>query len=160
MDQKVKEFIEAARTEERKDFERQRDALLMSLGFVKAEKERRYANRRSTYFPYYDEDKKQYFGEFTVPVDVTDEEYEEIKRITGKNTHPINTKNNSAENFLRVMNIISLIIGFIMALILLILSANYGPSFILISGIVILTSLTSWAIIKVLLNISNNLQHS
>ena len=39
MDPKVKEFIEAARAKERIEFERQRNAHLISLGFVKTEKD-------------------------------------------------------------------------------------------------------------------------
>ena len=157
MDPKVKEFIEAARAKERIEFERQRNAHLISLGFVKTEKEKRYSNRRSTYFPHYDEETKQYFGEFTVPVDITDEEYEEIKRITKKDVPQKYLANKSAENLLGVLNTILLIVSLISSIVLLTLSLEYGLSGILIAGTVILTSFISWAAIRVLLNISHNL---
>ena len=168
MDLKVKEFIDAAKSKEREEFERQRDALLISLGLVKSEKERKFSKRRSAYFPQYDEETKQYFGEFIVAADVTDEEYQEIRRIAQKREQKSTDADmeNGAESFLAVLNGIFLGIGIIAAIILLFVAIDCfnsyttedeGPIYLISSFVMLLVSFVSWAVTRVLLNISNNL---
>ena len=154
MDPKVKKFIEAARAKERKAFEEERDAHLISLGLIK-EIARKYSDGFGGGFDHYDEDLKKYYKEFPVPEEVTDEEYEEIKRITGIEPKKIN---NGAEKFLDGVNAALLVIGFIATIILAFAAFNNPEEGYLIAAIVVLsTSVVSSAIIGVLINISNNL---
>ena len=70
MDPKVKEFLAATKVKEKKV----RDEHLISLGLAKRE----YSDKYDDNHPQYDYAKKQYFCES--PIDITDEEYEEIKK--------------------------------------------------------------------------------
>ena len=153
---KVKEFIEAAKSKERAEFEKKRDEHLISLGLIK-KREKKYSDTFGGGYNLYDEGQNKYYGLFTKPVEVTDEEYEEIKKIA---TKPEEVEN-GAENFLRVINGISLVIGIIFAIILIIASVNSyedeSTSFLIAGIAVLLISFVSCAIIRVLLNISNNL---
>ena len=156
MDPKVKEFIETAKSKERAEFEKKRDEHLISLGLIK-EQIREYSDSYGDGYYQYDEEKNKYYKDSLVLVNVTDEEYEEIKKIA---TKPEEVEN-GAENFLRVINGISLVIGIIFAVILIIASVNsYGDestTFLIAGIVVLLISFVSCAIIRVLLNISDNL---
>lgn len=154
MNPKVKEFIEAARAKERTKFEEERDAHLISLGLIK-ETVRKYSDEFGGGFDHYDKDLKKYYNEFPVPEKVTDEEYEEIKRITGIETKEIN---NGAEKLLDGINTALLIIG-IFATIILAFAAFTNPEegYFIAAIVVLSTTVVSWAMVRVLLNISNNL---
>lgn len=93
------------------------------------------------------------------PLDVTDEEYEEIRRLSEKKEEPL-VLNNGAESFLNVMLIISLIIGIIgtLALFVIGMTQYIGGGVYIISAIALLiASLVNFSVGKVALNISNNL---
>lgn len=146
MDPKVKEFIDAAKSKERAKFEKERDAHLIRLGLVKKET------------------RKTYDGVSYIPLDVTDEEYAEIKKITEEKPNEDIKIENGAENFLAVFNGIFLGIGILASVILLIAAIDglsYGDDegvvYLLSSIGVLLVSIISWNITRVLLNISNNL---
>lgn len=161
MDPKVKEFIDSAKSKERSEFEKKRNAHLISLGLVK-EQVRKYSDAyNASRFPNYDRELKKYYGDYSVPVDVTDEEYEEIKRITSPKDSNNSKIENGAENFLGVINIILLIVGIITAFVLFIISStcygNEATYFVIAAIVVLFMSFVSWAILRVMLNISNNL---
>ena len=141
MDPKVKEFIDAAKSKERAKFEKERDAHLIRLGLVKKET------------------RKTYDGVSYIPLDVTDEEYAEINKITEEKPNEDIKIENGAENFLAVFNGIFLGIGILASVILVCISFDsYDGGIYFLSGLgVLLVSFVSWGITKVLLNISNNL---
>lgn len=158
MDPKVKEFIDSAKSKKREEFEKERDAHLISLGLIK-EIVRKYSDAYGGGYYAYDEVQKKYYGEFNVPVNVTDEEYAEIKKITEEKSNKDIKIENGAENFLGVLNTIFFVIGIIAAIILVCISFDsYDGGIYFLSGLgVLLVSFVSWGITKVLLNISNNL---
>ena len=160
MDTKVKEFLEEARAKERKAFERKRDEHLISLGLIK-ETKKEYSDYYSYTYSNYDDETKKYYQLINVPVEVSDDEYEEIKKFSAPTT-PVEEIDNGAEKFLGVMNGISFAVCLITAVILLFVGmGSYRDSgyYYLASVVILLTSLVSWAIVKVLLNISNNLHN-
>ena len=84
MDAKVKEFLEKAQANEREKFEKERDALLISLGLIEGDavSGREYGPRYGHPYVHYDAEKKAYYREIKgTPISVTDEEYEMIKKI-------------------------------------------------------------------------------
>lgn len=162
MDPKVKEFIEAAKVKERTRFEKERDAHLISLGLIKERlKEYSEAYNPSKY-PSYDSSMGKYYRETIIPIDVTDEEYEEIRKITKivpSKESDIEIKKGVAESFLGTINGISLAIGIIATLVLIIVSIVEGEGWLfLIALVVFFLSVTSWSIPKIILNISNNIR--
>lgn len=162
MDAKVKEFLDAAKAKEREAFEKKRDEHLISLGLIDEESEvvREYSSYYSTRFEKWDVDKKMYYYDRKQPVKVTDEEYEEILKYSTKNEIEEIEIENGAEKFLSVMNGINLAIGIIAAVVLIFVALDAyrnGGYYFLASVVILLTSLISWAIVKVVLNISNNL---
>lgn len=158
MDTKVKEFLDAAKAKEREAFEKKRDEHLISLGLI-SEVVREYSSHYSTRFEEWDVDKQMYYYDRKQPVKVTDEEYEEILKYSTKNEIEEIEIENGAENFLSVMNGINLAIGIMAAVVLIFVALAYrnGGYYFLASVVILLTSLISWAIVKVVLNISNNL---
>lgn len=160
MDAKVKEFLETAKAKEREAFEKKRDEHLISLGLVnEGESVREYADNYNYIFNKWDGETKKFYREKLVAISVTDEEYEEIKKYSA--TYVVEEElENGAEKFLAVLNGISLAIGIIAAIVLIFVpldSYRNRGYFFLASGVILLISLVSWAIIKVALNISNNL---
>lgn len=161
MDAKVKEFLETAKAKEREAFEKKRDEHLISLGLVnEGESVREYADNYNYVFNKWDEETKKYYREKLVAISVTDEEYEEIKKYSATDVVEEEELENGAEKFLAVINGISLAIGIIAAIVLIFValdSYRNGGYFFLASVVILLMSLVSWAIVKVVLNISNNL---
>lgn len=161
MDEKVKEFLETAKAKEREAFEKKRDEHLISLGLVnEGESVREYADNYSYIFNKWDEETKKYYREKLVAISVTDEEYEEIKKYSATDVVEEEELENGAEKFLAIINGISLAIGIIAAIVLIFVALNSyrnGGYFFLASVVILLMSLVSWAIVKVVLNISNNL---
>lgn len=157
MDAKVKAFLDQARAEERKAFEAQRDAHLMSLGLYTEEKSFRGNRLRR-------------------PIEVSDKEYEEILKVAPLEeeevVEEVNLKN-GAEKFLGIINKISLVIGILSVVVIMVTAISYwnelsqliGKDFA--NGILwflifvclesLLISFVAWASLKVTLNISNNL---
>ena len=113
MDPKLQEFLDTAKAKERKAFEADRDKLLISLGLTSNETIREYSDVRSYEFDRWDQEKQMYYREVQVPIKVTDEEYEEIKKYAPKAAVEAIELDNKAENFLAALNTISLVIGMI-----------------------------------------------
>jgi hypothetical protein len=80
MNQKVEEFLTKAKAEETKQAEKEKRRILISAGLF--EKETVYGDSYSAECPYYDNEKKKYYGTKKNPVDVTEEEYAEILKYT------------------------------------------------------------------------------
>lgn len=163
MDAKLKEFLDAARLKERQAFEQERDDHLISLGLLD-EDETTYIYSDSydseQGFIFYNPELNKHYKIIPVPIKVSDEEYEEIKKLSAPTKLMEEEIDNGAELFLGIMNKISLVIGVIAAIALLIvgIGTSIGLGYYVLASIVtLLASLISWALLKVLLNISNNL---
>ena len=161
MGQSAQEFISVAKAKAREDYEKKRDAHLIRLGLVDKEKKSiQYSRYQTAEYTTWDPEKQMYFGTVCSPIEVTDEEYEEIKRLTEDKSKETLDMSNGAESFLNVILIISLIIGIIAALGLFITgSIQYrgGGIYMLGGAAMLITSLVNFAVGKVVLNISNNL---
>ena len=160
MGQTVQEFIQAAQAKEREEFERKRDLHLIKLGLVDDSKTvTSYSKYQTSIHTYWDSEKQMYFAKTAAPLSVSDEEYEEIKRLTQHKTETP-TLNDSAETFLNVVLIISLIVGILGAMILFVAGAETyrgGEVYFISGGVLLVSSIINFAIGKVVLNISNNL---
>ena len=159
MNPKVKQFLDEAKAKERAEFEKQRDAHLMKLGLVDEEKSTiEYSDSflPARGFDKYDRELNKYYKSVPAPIEVTDDEYELIKRYSA--TKPQAILNNDAETFLDKVNSIVTCVS-ILASIVLVALALIDESWTLFWGAVVIAivSLISSAAVKVLLNISNNL---
>ena len=77
----LKEFLDKKQAEQRKEFESERDQLLVSLGLVKFEKEYSPSGKQTGPYVKYDVGTKNYYYvKHKTPIEVTDEEYEQIKK--------------------------------------------------------------------------------
>ncbi len=145
MNPKVKAFIENAQEKQQKQAKQERDELLVSLGLTDGVERK-----------YWDDEKQMYYYDAPVPISVTDEEYELIKMYVkqrGEKRADESEKSNGAERFLGVINTISLVVGLLCAVVMLFLGVE-----MVIAGICLaIVMFVSWAMVKVVLNISNNL---
>ena len=80
----VKEFLESRRSAERQKFEKERDELLMSLGLVENVKEYSPNGAKTPKYVKLDAETNMYYRVKKVPVTVTDEEFEEIRKVAAK----------------------------------------------------------------------------
>lgn len=159
MNPKVKQFLEEAKAKERAEFEKQRDAHLIKLGLVDEDKSTiEYSDCYTPAYGFekYDRELNKYYKRVPAPIEVTDEEYELIKRYSA--TKPTVTQNNDAEIFLDKVNSFVAIVSIVTSIVLAALALKDG-SWVLFLGVVVIAivSLISSAAVKVLLNISNNL---
>lgn len=163
MGAKVKQFIDDAKAKERAKFEAKRDEHLIALGLIDEEKSGiEYSPTFEKGFSHWDEEKKQYYREVKIPVNVTDEEYAEILKYTSQTKEADiaddATLKNGAERFLGVVNTIGLIIFILGALGCIILAFdNSEGEYLLMALGVLIIGLIYWSTVKVVLNISNNL---
>ena len=156
MDEKLQKYLDEAKAKER----RKKDELLISLGLTKDETVRIYSESYSDVYNKWDAETDKYYADVKVPIAVTDEEYEEIKKYASNSTDEATDLDTKAENFLAILNAIFLIIGIITALVILYKGMNSTGSFkehLIEAAVVAGGSLISWAIWKVVLNISYNL---
>ena len=156
MDEKLQKYLDEAKAKER----RKKDELLISLGLTKDETVRIYSESYSDVYNKWDAETDKYYADVKVPITVTDEEYEEIKKYASNSTDEATDLDTKAENFLAILNTIFLIIGIITALVILYKGMNSTGSFkehLIEAAVVAGGSLISWAIWKVVLNISYNL---
>ena len=164
MNPKVQQFIDEAKAKERAEFEKQRDAHLIKLGLVDEEKstiEYSKSYSEALGFVKYDAEKDMYYKGVFVPVEVTDEEYEQIKRYTAPKVQTVadsDDEANSAEVFLANVNNIVRVIVIVSSILLAIFALIEGSWMLFLVGVlVLLGGLITTAAVKVLLNISNNL---
>lgn len=164
MDEQVKAFIEKAKEQSAQNAQKERDNILISLGLTKG--------TRREYGPYgrpfltWDSDEKKYYYDAPVPVEVTDEEFAEIckyipKEVPEKEQVEPEEKpefNNGAEKTLNTFNTTVLVICLIAAFISLV-GAFLDEDWLLagIGAALAVVSILTWSVIKVYINISNNL---
>lgn len=108
----------------------------------------------------WDQEKNKYYKEIAVPIEVTDEEYEEICKYFPENNVPVDNASYGAENTLKTMATIILAIGLLSALVLvfLIFGGVLPPIAFLYDIILFLTVLAFWAILRCFANISVTLK--
>ncbi len=159
--EKIQEFIKAAKTKEREEFEKQRDLHLVSLGLVDETKTvKEYSKVYTSQYPIFDQEKNQYYRVVNIPLEVTDEEYEEIKRLTPPVVDKGEELGENKEQLLKVLNGIMLGVAIIATIVLIITAINayrIGGYYFLAAVALLFISLLNWALVNVLINISNNL---
>lgn len=156
MNEIVKNFIEEARVKERKAYEDERDQLLISLGLVNTVRE--YTDRHAPNFLDWDDQEKKFYHSKQIPITITDEEYEEIKKIVKQSTSKKEIPTGRVEKRLRKLNDIILVVFILVALVLIMIAfSEADASFILLSILLLLFAFVGWFIIDVYVNISNTL---
>lgn len=123
MNAKVEEFLNLKKDEEKK----RRDEHLVSLGLIdesKTVRGRKYSQYWTAVYEHYDATKDMYYCETDVcaPLEVTDEEYNEILKYAPENVVKCDVEKTSGTNWggvIKVMAYIYLIVGVIANLFLL-----------------------------------------
>ena len=165
--EKVENLIEQEKSRQDTSQKQMRNEHLISLGLIDENKtERKYLDN-----PYdvddasrkYDTETNKYYTERHTALDVTDEEYEEICKyfptiLTKKEILKTATV---AEQTLNIIAIVVLVCGIIGALVCLLTIRYYGD--ITLTGVltaigVLLTSLTTWASLRVFCEIAINVR--
>lgn len=152
MDQKLITFLENAKSNEK----HQRDMHLISLGLTD---ENKISRKYIDFFAEgakYDTEKKLYYREIVGAIDVTDEEYAEVCKYSYSGVIHNDSKD-SAEKTLRTIATVTLIIGIILSIIVLGISFSGfpgAPALIIAAIAIFISSLISWAVLKVFCNIS------
>ena len=171
MDELVKKFLDEAKVKENEAIEKaaqknkeERDEFLVSLGLIKGT-ERKW--RQNIGHPYvnWDAEKKMYYYDAPKAVEVTDEEFAEIQKYAKYHkTEESSTEeeelpyDNTAERTLNTINKIMLtlaIIGGVIVFFIALAEEEYGM--LLWALVAVFGYLIVWAIVKVYINISNNL---
>lgn len=156
MNEQVRAFLDKAKNEK-----------LLSMGLVK-EVKREYGPYGQE-FSKYDKEAKQYYRETPIPIDISDDEFEKLLQYEKINVprpkeSAVVSKTpvkNTAEQILNVYISVILAIGIVVAAILIVAGfvSGYSVSWtaVLYGVIVLILSFLSWASMKVIINISNNL---
>lgn len=153
MHPKVEEFLQKAKEEELK----KRQDRLIELGLYEEIEVSTGIYNRTEWIT--DKETGRYVCKYYkwIAVDVSDEEYEMILKHYPPNEQE-QPRNNGAEKFLGTINTLTLIIGIFIAMALALYGFIAGSSMSILYGIggALITTIY-WAVIKVTLNISNNL---
>ena len=171
MDEIVKKFLDEAKAKEQEALEEaarkkkeERDEFLVSLGLTKGT-ERKWQENIGSPYVLWDEEKKMYYYDAPVPVDVTDEEFEEIKKYAHFQNNDVPSSkeedlpyDNGAERTLNTINKIMLTLAIVGGIVLFFIGGATGQYYLMIwSLVIILGYVIVWAFVKVYINISNNL---
>lgn len=171
MDEIVKKFLDEAKAKEQEALEEaarkkkeERDEFLVSLGLTKGT-ERKWQKNIGSPYVLWDAEKKMYYYDAPVPVDVTDEEFEEIKKYAHFQKNDVSSSkeedlpyDNGAERTLNTINKIMLTLTIVGGIVLFFSGAAFGQYYLILwSLVVILGYVIVWAFVKVYINISNNL---
>ena len=163
MHPKVVEFIENAKKAQAEEAKKEKEKLLSSLGLLYTTTKKYIDYEERFNYPdfFWDTKAERWCVETKEDaISVTDEEFEEIKKYaklqTSENVN--HTINNGAENFLNTINVLSLIVTIIAAVILIIKGfSDYELHLTLIGIVILFVDLIYYSFLKVFLNISNNL---
>ena len=165
MNEKISNFIN-----EQKRIQKEKH--LISLGLVEAEMTKVYApitwsDSESVSYGYNQQDENGWYkmAESPIPIDVTDEEYNELCKVCppkayypDEKTDKVSTKGGSAEMTLSFFAWFQLVLGIIAAIILIIMSVDNESGVFFGIGIgVLFSSLITWAVSLVFVNISRQL---
>lgn len=160
MNEKVKEFLDVAKTQQRLQLKKERDKLLISLGLYKEDETSHDYSDSDNYIHKWDEKNQQWYKATVTPIEVTDEEYEEILKYAHVKEDTEDTPDNmNADNFLSITNGIMLFLSCVACFILIFASINMEDYTYAIIGIAILPlCVLSYALVKVFVNISRNIK--
>ena len=169
MNEKVENLIKQEKERLETSEKQMRKNHLISIGLIDENKtERRYIED-SKVVPIagkYDKEQKKFYIEKPFAIDVSDDEYQEICKYFPPEKEEFISKTN-AENILNVMSIVTLVCGIIGTLICLFTIAfvfdrygfdKFSPVGLVIAIGVLITSLVTYAILKVIREISINLR--
>lgn len=168
MNETLKRFLDNAEAQKAKAEKDERDAFLISLELI--EGTRREYGKHSVKYNSYDKAEKQWYYDRPIPIEVSDDEYEQIKALAPyvKSKSSADDKDyydyltDNAENKLSVINALVLIL-FVVGGIISIIGACQGYKAdvtLIVMGITtILFSALIWAFIRVFLVISMNVNH-
>jgi len=176
MNEKVENLIKKEKDRLYTSKKQMRDNHLISLGLIDENKtERKYMDTNysagySTGYGKFDPETKKYYTESHAALDVTDEEYDEICKYHPPTLSQTDIFKNTtgAEVTLNTISIIVLVCGIIGTLICLFTitfveecrgcGKEFSPIGFVISLGVLLTSLTTWATLKIICEIAMNLR--
>lgn len=158
MNDQVRAFLDKAK-----------DKKLISMGLI--EETRREYGPYSPKYRLFEKETRRYYRDIPIPIEISDEEFEKLLMYEKiKETIPqekeddirdVRHINNTAEKILNTFNVIALVIGITAALVCVILgfidSMRLGYMAILIGIAITIPIILSWAMLKVYINISNNL---
>lgn len=172
MHELVKKYLDDAKAkellildEEARKKKEKRDNYLIRLGLTTGT-ERRYSKDYSNPYYSWDKEKRMYYYDAQIPVEVTDEEFEEIKKYEkfhrGEVTTSVEQKpaiNNGAESTLSMINTIFYVLSLIGAIIMFVMGMSIPDyKWMLLDALFLIFGATiTWAVVKVYVNISNNL---
>lgn len=158
MNEQVRAFLDKAKNDK-----------LISMGLIKEIKKEfgPYGLKYSKY----DKETKGYYCDVPVAIDITDEEFEKLCKYAEMKPSQVDEKDdvetadvvmrNGAEKTLNTYNSIILAIYLVFAVVAVIaafaLGLSEGYVLILCAIIIVVGAVLSWAVLKVFLNISNNL---
>jgi len=167
MNNKVHELIEAEKERLEISKKNLRDEHLINLGLIdESEISREYKDAYSENYPYYDSENKKYYKQIKVALSVTDEEYEKLCRYFPYKAEEVDDFD-TYENTLSTIGNITLIVGLMCTLILffsiVFIDAPFGESEFNLTGFaitlsVLITTITTWAFLRVISSISINLR--
>lgn len=160
MDEKLKQFIDLANAKKKEE----RDSFLVSLNLT--EGTRRVYGEHGGPFNQYDKEVKQWYYDTPIPIDVTDEEYSQIKELApyfmkGVEAYDYyDEATNRADNKLSAFNAALLVLS-ILGGIACIAGSSQGyhtdPTLIGIGIATIFYGIFIWAIVRVFLSMSMNI---
>ena len=144
MNEKVLKFLESKKNAERKKYEREKRNTLISLGLY--DKVYSPDNKYSDEYPIMDwngpNGETAYYKE--VPVEVTDEEYQEIKKYAASNDA---TENNSVAVALTVIAWVVFAVGFVAGIIMGTMEAPQGSYYKnAVEGFSIMSAFVCWCV--------------
>lgn len=158
MNEQVRAFLDKAKNDK-----------LISMGLIKEIKKE--FGPYSLKYSKYDKETKGYYCDVPVAIDITDEEFEKLCKYAEMKPSPVDGKEdveagdvvmrNGAEKTLSAYNSVTLSINLLIAFVAIIAAFVIGLSegYILIGAaiLILIGAVLSWAVLKVFLNISNNL---
>ena len=167
MNIKIQELIEEKKKRLDSSKQAQRDKHLIKLELIDEEKSNReYSDAYRHTHPYYDSEKKKHYREVKVALNITEQEYEELCKYFPLESEEVDDFN-TYENTLSTIGNITLIAGLICTIILffsiVFIDAPYGDSEFNSAGFAItlsvfLTTITTWALLRVISSISINVR--
>lgn len=165
MNEKVQDMInqEIERLDALK--KKERDEHLISLGLVDEEKSARKYYDYYFYDAKWDQEKELYFIGISGAIEVTDEEYRKICKYFPPTKKEVPSVPTVAEKTLNVIAIIIMIFGIIGSLTSLFTIGLDQYDDITFTGLIIslgilLTSLTTWSLLKVIIEIASNVRET
>lgn len=171
MNELVNNFISQVKADEKKHLDKKKRETLIAAGIYESEKT--FSDSYTNETPYYDSSEQKYYGTKKIVPEVSDAEYEEIlKCIEIKNTLSASRDetNDGAEKTLNTIAVITLVVGIIATFICFFAlcfvqvphgyhtETEFSAGGLATTLTILIGSIATWAIMKVLANISISLK--